>query len=603
MLSNHNMLMWVHDDFEYLYRNSLEYNSGQITSLDDEQNAPEHDDMGEKMLSVPRAPRSPLSVSPLGRAAASNDNVVTRSKVRETLRLFQAMFRKLLQEDESKSRVPGSLPNKRIDMVTYSEMKKQNKCVNTGKKILGPVLGVEVGDEFHYRVELSIIGLHRPFQSGIDYVKMDGKKKKIVASSVVSSGGYDDVDNFDILVYSGQGGNPDGAKKKAAEDQKLERGNLALKNSIDEKIPVRVIRGFKETKGPDSLDTRGKMGITYTYDGLYLVVRYWQEKGRYGNNVFMFEMRRMPGQPQLALREVQKSKNLKVREGLCVDDISQGVEKMRICAVNTLDSEMPPQFKYTAKMKYASSHNLIPLKGGCECKGKCSDSKKCLCAVKNGGEIPFNRNGDIVEAKTLVYECGPLCKCPPSCYNRVSQHGIKYQLEIFKTTSRGWGVRSLNSIPSGSFICEYTGELLSEKEADQRTGNDEYLFDLGRSKSSNQSMGAGLSNVISPDLQSTDISGENAEEEGFTIDAFEYGSVGRFINHSCSPNLVAQNVLYDHADERMPHIMLFAAENIPPLQELTYDYNYVVDTVHDSEGNIKIKKCYCGSTECTGRMY
>ncbi|MCL7023836.1 hypothetical protein MKW94_021637 [Papaver nudicaule] len=277
---------------------------------------------------------------------------------------------------------------------------------------------------------------------------------------------------------------------------------------------------------------------------------------------------------------------------------------MRICAVNRLDSEQPPKFKYTAKMKYTLSHNLIPLKGGCECKGICSDSKKCLCAVKNGGEIPFNHNGAIVEAKTLVYECGPLCKCPPSCYNRVSQHGIKFQLEIFKTKSRGWGVRSLNSIPSGSFICEYTGKLLSEKEADHRTGNDEYLFDLGRRKSTNQSMGAGLSSVISPDLQSTSISCENVEdEEGFTIDAFEYGSVGRFINHSCSPNLVAQNVLYDHDDVRMPHIMLFAAENIPPLQELTYDYNYAVDTVHDSAGNIKIKECYCGSSECTGRMY
>ncbi|KAI3974924.1 hypothetical protein MKX01_005035 [Papaver californicum] len=128
--------------------------------------------------------------------------------------------------------------------------------------------------------------------------------------------------------------------------------------------------------------------------------------------------------------------------------------------------------------------------------------------------------------KTLVYECGPLCKCPPLCHNRVSQHAIKYQLEIFKTKPRGWGVRSLNSIPSGSFICEYKGELLAENEADQRTGNDEYRFDLGRSKNSNQSMGAGLSNVIPPDLQSISISWENVEDEGFAIDALEYGSVG-----------------------------------------------------------------------------
>ncbi|RZC57185.1 hypothetical protein C5167_004494 [Papaver somniferum] len=221
------------------------------------------------LSSVPRPSHSTLSVIPFGRPAPNNDNVVTRSKVRETLRLFQATFRKALQEEESKVKIPGTL-SKRIDLLTVNEMKKKEKWVNTGGKIVGHVPGVEVGDEFQFRVELSIIGLHGPFQAGIDFVKKDGK---VLATSVVSSGGYDDIDNFDVLVYSGHGGNPAGGNKKA-EDQKLERGNLALKNSINERSPVRVIRGFKEMKGPDSLDTRGKMVTTYTYDGLYFVERY-----------------------------------------------------------------------------------------------------------------------------------------------------------------------------------------------------------------------------------------------------------------------------------------------------------------------------------------
>jgi len=186
-----------------------------------------------------------------------------------------------------------------------------------------------------------------------------------------------------------------------------------------------------------------------------------------------------------------------------------------------------------------------------------------------------------------------------SCYNRVSQQGIKVQLEIIKTEAQGWGVRSLNSIPSGSFICEYAGELLEEKEAERRTSNDEYLFDIGNNYNDG-SLWGGLSNVM-PDapLSSCGV----VEDGGFTIDAVEYGNVGRFVNHSCSPNLYAQNVLYDHEDKRMPHIMLFAAENIPPLQELTYHYNYVIDQVYDSSGNIKKKSCFCGSSECTGRLY
>ncbi|XVF10915.1 hypothetical protein REPUB_Repub07fG0224600 [Reevesia pubescens] len=216
--------------------------------------------------------------------------------------------------------------------------------------------------------------------------------------------------------------------------------------------------------------------------------------------------------------------------------------------------------------------------------------------MKNGGEIPYNHNGAIVEAKPLVYECGPTCKCLASCYNRVSQCGIKFQLEIFKTESRSWGVRSLNSIPFRSFICEYAGELLEDKEAEEKTWSDEYLLDI-KNNYSDSSFWDDLSTLM-PDAHSSFY--QVVQNSGFTIDAVRYGNIGRFVNHSCSPNLYAQNVLYDHEDNRIPHIMLFAAENIPPLQELTYHYNYTIDEVRDENGDIKKKICYRGSSECTG---
>lgn len=519
-----------------------------------------------------------------------NDSVVTRNKVRETLRLFQAICRKLLQDEESKSKGVqdsnnGKNNKKRVDLEASNFLKKGNKYINTGKQIIGVVPGVEVGDEFQYRVELNIIGLHRLLQGGIDYVKHGGK---VLATSVVASGGYDDdLDDSDVLIYTGQGGNVMNSDKEP-EDQKLERGNLALKNSIDDKNPVRVIRRS------ESVDGKSK---TYVYDGLYLVEKCWQDLGPHGKLVFKFQLERIPGQPELAWKEIKKSKKYRIRLGLCMDDISEGKELIPICAVNTIDDAKPPLFNYITSMIYPNWCHPIPPKG-CGCIVKCSDSQRCSCAVKNGGEIPYNYNGAIVEAKSLVYECGPSCKCAPSCHNRVSQRGIKFQLEVFKTETRGWGVRSLNSISSGSFICEYIGELLEEKEAEQRTGTDEYLFDIGNNHNDHTPWD-GVSN-LKPDALSS--SGE-IEDGSFTIDAAQYGNVGRFINHSCTPNLYAQNVLYDHDDKRIPHIMLFAAENIPPLQELTYHYNYIIDQVRDSKGNIKKKSCHCGSSECTGRMY
>ncbi|GLJ26396.1 hypothetical protein SUGI_0508910 [Cryptomeria japonica] len=438
------------------------------------------------------------------------------------------------------------------DLKAAKILKDNNLYVNMGKQIVGEVPGLEVGDQFHYRIELCIVGLHRQIQAGIDFLK---QKNVQVATSIVASGGYeDDLDGGDMLIYTGQGGNNYCGDKRQTEDQKLERGNLALKNSIDLKIPVRVIRGIKQKHSGNEghkESWKNKVSVLYTYDGLYDVEKYWSDRGASGYSVFKFLLRRQLGQPKLGFELVQfvgKPSKYTIEEGLRIKDISEGKERKAICVVNTRDEENgPPPFVYTTEVLYSSWCQPMPQRG-CDCRNGCSDSTKCLCAFKNGGQFPFNFDGAIVFAKPIVYECGPSCSCPPNCYNRVSQRGIRFQLEVFKTDKRGWGVRSADSIPSGSFICEYTGELLSDMEAEKRIDNDEYLFDIGRTSKKDQSRWPGLSSVM-PESECSPAC-DTVEDVGFTIDAAKYGSVGRFINHSCSPNLYAQNVLYDHDDRR-----------------------------------------------------
>ena len=36
----------------------------------------------------------------------------------------------------------------------------------------------------------------------------------------------------------------------------------------------------------------------------------------------------------------------------------------------------------------------------------------------------------LIEAKDVVYECGPNCGCGLGCVNPTSQRGIKYRLEV-----------------------------------------------------------------------------------------------------------------------------------------------------------------------------
>ncbi|CAN8314804.1 unnamed protein product [Cochlearia groenlandica] len=563
----------------------------------------ESDELARKRLVLEKSGRPCNDTNVASKTVESEDGPVKgviRYKVKETLRLFYGACRKLLQEREANRREGNH--HYRVDFEASKILKIKGKYLNTDYQIIGAVPGIEVGDEFQYRMELNILGVHRPSQGGIDYVKIDDE---VFATSIVASGGYEDeLDNSDVLTYTGQGGNVMNANREP-EDQQLVTGNLALANSRNLKNPVRVIRGNK--KAILEGDTRG--GGNYVYDGLYVVEELWQETGSHGKLVYKFKLIRMSGQPELSWKVVKKSKTSKQRHGLCCVDISQGKEKLPICAVNEIDDEKPPAFVYTAKMVYTTdrckpAHPPKPCGG---CTARCTEARNCGCVEKNGGEIPYNHDRAIVCAKNLIYECGPLCKCPSSCYLRVTQNGIKIPLEIFKTESRGWGVRSLASIPSGSFICEYVGEILEEKEAESRTGNDEYLFDIGNNN--NMYDNSLLSNLMHDEDNNEETSSQQTrcdvveEVGGFTIDAAKRGNIGRFINHSCSPNLYAQNVMYDHGDERMPHVMLFAMDNIPPLRELSYHYNYIVDEVRDSDGNIKKKVCYCGSDECSGRLY
>lgn len=112
----------------------------------------------------------------------------------------------------------------------------------------------------------------------------------------------------------------------------------------------------------------------------------------------------------------------------------------------------------------------------------------------------------------------------------------------------------MSSILPGTFICEYVGEMLQESES-ERVGSDEYLFDIGHSHNAGFDLQDELISTYVPNLRSSSVS--EVEHGGFTIDAALCGNVGRFINHSCTPNLYAQDVLYDHNDlENAAHNVL-----------------------------------------------
>lgn len=87
------------------------------------------------------------------------------------------------------------------------------------------------------------------------------------------------------------------------------------------------------------------------------------------------------------------------------------------------------------------------------------------------------------------------------------------------------------------------------------------------------------------------------ENQCYVMDAKLQGNIGRFLNHSCQPNLFVQNVFVDTHDLRFPWVAFFTNQNVKALTELTWDYNYEVGSVPD-----KVLQCYCGATNCRKRL-
>ncbi|CAL1611050.1 unnamed protein product [Knipowitschia caucasica] len=512
-----------------------------------------------------------------------------------------------------------------------------------------------------------------------------------------------------------------------------------------------------------------------------------------------------------------------------IPDITRGREDVPLSCVNEIDSTPPPKVAYSkeripedAVFINTDSDFLV----GCECTDGCRDKSKCSChqltlqatACTPGAQV--NQSAGYLNKRleeclpTGIYECNKMCKCSHQmCTNRLVQHGLQVRLQLFKTQNKGWGIRCLDDVAKGSFVCIYAGKILTDDFADKEglEMGDEYFANLdhiesvenfkegyeseahcsdsegsgvdvsrmklqpsaisntarrsskkGKASSSSESSSDGndkdsksdddsdssdgtfvkdnyfnsssvwrsyttrqakgkdgsqdgkdgakknkgvpnkphlmpeetgkskvaswLSNQPpkkdgdvksdgkseakkqdvmtlsdSDDVQTISSGSDDKEKEKITvtkkqvavkstrfismktshgmmmkgggagtggsgaqggkqksgkdsgprntrsffdgeescyiIDAKLEGNLGRYLNHSCSPNLFVQNVFVDTHDLRFPWVAFFASKRIRAGTELTWDYNYEVGSV---EG--KVLLCCCGSPECRGRL-
>uniref|UniRef100_A0AAX7U7P3 [histone H3]-lysine(4) N-trimethyltransferase n=1 Tax=Astatotilapia calliptera TaxID=8154 RepID=A0AAX7U7P3_ASTCA len=384
-----------------------------------------------------------------------------------------------------------------------------------------------------------------------------------------------------------------------------------------------------------------------------------------------------------------------------IPDITAGKEDIPLSCVNEIDNSSAPEVTYS-KERIPEDGVFINTSAdflvGCDCTDGCQDKSKCSChqltlqatGCTPGGQINPNAGYSYKRLEeclpTGIYECNKRCKCNAQmCTNRLVQHGLQVRLQLFKTQNKGWGIRCLDDVAKGSFVCIYAGKILTDDFADKEglEMGDEYFANLDHIESvenfkegyeseahSQSSSSSGDSNEDEDkESKSEDESdssddtfvkdsyyssssvwrsyttrgqvkgnkegvtkkqvavkstrgialknshgmmvktgGDNTptkntrqffdgEESCYIIDAKLEGNLGRYLNHSCSPNLFVQNVFVDTHDLRFPWVAFFASKRIRAGTELTWDYNYEVGSV---EG--KVLLCCCGSTECRGRL-
>lgn len=187
-----------------------------------------------------------------------------------------------------------------------------------------------------------------------------------------------------------------------------------------------------------------------------------------------------------------------------------------------------------------------------------NDHPMCNCKSDVGcGDNCLNR---------MVYtECSPSnCPTREKCRNqKIQKHDIAPGVERFMTENKGWGVRTKLPIEKGTYILEYVGEVVTEREFKERMAtiylNDTHHYCLHL-------------------------------DGGLVIDGQRMGSDCRFVNHSCEPNCEMQK----WSVNGLSRMALFAKRNIAEGEELTYDYNFSL--FNPSEG----QPCRCNTPNCRG---
>ncbi|CAA7388984.1 unnamed protein product [Spirodela intermedia] len=230
-----------------------------------------------------------------------------------------------------------------------------------------------------------------------------------------------------------------------------------------------------------------------------------------------------------------------------IDGKSQSCKQYTPCGCQpTCGKQCPCLLNGTCCEKYCACSKCCKNRfRGCHCAKSQCRSRQCPCFA--GG-----RECDPDVCRNCWVSCGGgSLGGPPArgdgyeCGNMNLLLKKKQRILLSKSDVAGWGAFIKNPVNKNDYLGEYTGELISHREADKRgkiydRANSSFLFDLN---------------------------------DQYVLDAYRKGDKLKFANHSSNPNCYAK-VMLVAGDHR---VGIFAKERIEVGEELFYDYRYGPD--------------------------
>ena len=250
--------------------------------------------------------------------------------------------------------------------------------------------------------------------------------------------------------------------------------------------------------------------------------------------------------------------------GFYSPDISNGFNRKHglrdVPCHNDIDDERPLNIRWVSELSFPGDdgNDELECEGGCDCL-KCHrqflpDGRISLCYVEPG-RIDLN---DLRECAPVIFECSRKCACDPeTCPNRAVQKRWNWNLIVVRTrTAFGWGVRTLDFIPQGVFVCEFLGKVMGCKRELEAT--------IKRCEQMGQTTPCNMDAYHFP------------VPEMLIMDTRDHGNISTFIEPTPFPNLVPISVC-DRKVRGRHRIALFSIRDIFPNEELHYSPNAAFD--------------------------